>query len=292
MKRIVLDKGFLMAVSASDFRELSKEYQFLASASLLGECFKHFSSGFQSDDNRRRQIQNGMRKFSGRNHCLFRVDDLTAQHGEVSIRRPWFPLGEDDFREIYFNPEIIGKALSGHEEEAVHQWFSWVREEFESVCDCTKIKSPIWSWDEELERVSLDCANDRKKLRACLKTKIPIYREKISSDVGFVRKQYAWMRPFGYPSPELINERWILFRNIQTQLLIHLDLALLAAQGSENINDAKLINLCVDYRYCAVASQFGALATSDDGQKERLKLLCPEGEVLFFDHRSSSIQKF
>ena len=45
----------------------------------------------------------------------------------------------------------------------------------------------------------------------------------------------------------------------------------------------------LDYQYCILAAQFGALATGEKSQMERFRLLCPRGLTLFYEQGTGAV---
>lgn len=62
---VVLDKSFLRSVPKDVLMELSSRYDFLASATLMGECFQTFLPSQERDERTRRLNVGALMKFSG-----------------------------------------------------------------------------------------------------------------------------------------------------------------------------------------------------------------------------------
>jgi hypothetical protein len=140
--------------------------------------------------------------------------------------------------------------------------------------------SPVFKWDVDLARL-----RDAKspKLNSTIKERIPAYQQKIATDVKFVREQYAWMRPFRFPQPEKIDERWLLFRAIQCQLLVHLDSLRRRLDNRQlTMLPKEALHDLIDYDYCLVAAQIGTIATLEKAQHNRFRLLRPGGLILTY----------
>jgi hypothetical protein len=286
-----LDKGFLLGVQAKDFDELSSRYKFSATEELIGECLKHCSSRISTKPKKRRGVTRAMSKFASEQNSLQRIEctsDLLRQ--ELDIRRPSSPL-ESKYK-IWFNPAALDAKgeLPDEHADLVDLWSSLISESVEISANCiVKARSPIFDWDDELKEFASRKPLDLQKMNKLLLNKIPVYRARIANDIEFVRNQYRWFRPFGYPQPEQIDPRWALYRICQARLLFHLEILVYCANGT-TVEEKTLTHDWLDYQYCILGSLAGGLATSDEGQCERFRLMHPKGVLLFFNHGSRKVE--
>jgi len=90
---VVLDKSFLFGVRKEIIAGLSERYDFLASESLLGECFQSFIPSQKKDQRTRRENAAALMKFSNEDYRLFRIPSSGFLVGiEPRTRLPCWPL--------------------------------------------------------------------------------------------------------------------------------------------------------------------------------------------------------
>ena len=101
----------------------------------------------------------------------------------------------------------------------------------------------------------------------------------IRDDKESMRSFYGNHRTRIYPAPELIDERWTLFRWIQVYLLAGLDFLERHGLTSEP-NPEDLLHERIDLDYTIPALLVGGLACCEKRMIERFKFLRPDGFVL------------
>ena len=82
------------------------------------------------------------------------------------------------------------------------------------------------------------------------------------------------------PSPRIINNKWAIFRWIQSYTLIGLQHICRHESRSDSISNTKFSHDLLDTRYLISASLINGIATKDSAQKKRFKIMCPDGLVI------------
>lgn len=170
-------------------------------------------------------------------------------------------------------------------------WVAKVAEEVQISIEryTTSFLWPVYEWDESLKKLATDPNSTSEELKRLVRKKLPEFRRMITHDEDFLRAQYRWMRPFAYPPAEKISPQWLLFQTIQTLLLTHLNLIEKNGANAHKMTDRNTTHEWLDYQYCLLAAQTGALATGELSQKERFLQLHPNGLVLFYDHKTKIV---
>jgi hypothetical protein len=293
-RRVVLDKSFLIGAGKAVFVSLNDRYDFLAIDALLGECFQTFLPSQQRDEEIRKRNVCALLKFAEETSRLFRVKDTAYLVGtEARTRRPCWPIEDYIGSRIQFNPDYFDNErwLRDEETPTVERWSAWVAGNVQASLDCYSKGSlwPIRRWDAELASLFEKDGEPSMEAKSFVLEKLPEFRKRVAEDEDFVRAQYAWMRPLGYPAPDKISPHWLLYRSIQIQLLVHLNLI---ERNQANPIQMSLNNIThewLDFHYCLLATQFGALATGETSQMERFRLLCPNGLTLFYSSKAGSV---
>lgn len=215
---VVLDKSFLMGAGKAAFADLSSRYDFLATDTLLGECFQVFLPSHERDDKIRERNVWALLKFAEETSRLYRIAGTGFLIGiEARTRRPCWPIEDYIGSRIQFNPTYFDseRRLRAGEAPTVEQWSAYIADNVQVSLECYE-KGILWlvsKWDESLVHLSAETSQPSEEAKRLILCKLPEFRKRISEDENFVRTQYAWMRPFGYPSSEKISPRWLLFRS-------------------------------------------------------------------------------
>jgi hypothetical protein len=98
-------------------------------------------------------------------------------------------------------------------------------------------------------------------------------------DQDAMRAFYSNHRDKSRPPPELLNERWTLFRWIQVHLLAEMDFFMKYGPSIDPAKE-KLIHELLDLDYLILALLVGGLACREKRFVERFKFLRPDGAVL------------
>jgi len=115
---VVLDKSFLFGARNEISAGLSERYDFLASESLLGECFQSFIPSQKKDQRTRRENAAAVIKFSNEDSRLSRIPSSGFLVWiEASTRRPYWPIEDYIGSRIQFNPFYFKSALRMQNEE-------------------------------------------------------------------------------------------------------------------------------------------------------------------------------
>jgi hypothetical protein len=102
---------------------------------------------------------------------------------------------------------------------------------------------------------------------------------KVRDDPEDIRRFYANQRHSSFPRPELVDEKWALFRWIQVHLLAGLDF--IARHGLKtNPNQEKLLHELLDLDYLIPALLVGGLACRETRFLDRFRFLRPDGVIL------------
>lgn len=276
------------------FVELSSRYDFLASSPLLGECFQTFLSSQNRNEETRQKNAATLMKFtddSCRVFCLPSTEYLVGI--EDRTRRPCWPLKNYIGSRIQFNPGYFKNDLRMRKEEEriMEGWVAKVAEDVQISIDHydASFLWPFYEWDESLKKLATDPNSPSEEQKCLVRKKLPEFRRMITFDEDFVRSQYRWMRPFGYPQADKISPQWLLFRTVQTLLLTHLNLIEKNGANAHKMTDRNTTHEWLDYQYCLLAAQIGALATGESSQKERFLQIYPNGLVLFYDHKTQIV---
>lgn len=293
---VVLDKSFLFGVRKEVISDLSERYDFLASESLLGECFQSFLPGQKKDERTRHENAAALMKFSHDDSHLFRIPSSGFLVGiEARTRRPCWPIEDYIGSRIQFNPSYFKSALRMRKEEEpiVESWSAKVAESVQISLDSyiTGNLWPLYEWDDSLKQLAANPTTPISDLKKLIRRKLPEFQKRVAEDEAFVRSQYCWMRPLFYPAPEKISSRWLLFRSIQIHLLVHLNLVEKNCANVHAMTLLKTTHEWLDYQYCLLASQIGALATGEPSQMARFRQLCPNGVTLFYDSKSQEVME-
>lgn len=285
---VVLDKSFLVSVPRKDLVELAANDLFVATGPLVCELFKHLVPCADNPSDELALCLNGMSKFSNCDMPLVMFNDVALVDAELQNLKPSEPLGSREVDLIHF-PSDREIALSPLEIGALNDWQDWVN----GICARVRrllIKySLIREWIPELKAPGLDADHAARVVRQHL----PILRQRIASDVDFVLEQYSqFMRPANYPSAQVLNPSWLFYRQIQLELLLHLELYEKYMHFDiEVLEKRDITNDVVDYIYCMSAAHLGGFATCDKRNRDRFKLLCPEGLLLFWNGKSRQVER-
>jgi hypothetical protein len=288
---IVLDKDFLVSVSAKEFRSLFTDYEFLITQNLIGECMQYLPDG--SDATKQKRAINALRKFSEKVTAQPHIDGVGQLMSiEVDTRIPCWPLSDYVSSGIWFNPAYLNKELKlgpGHVDSLVGWHKLYVEKLSYEELKSELSLSPIFDWEPELQAIRK--TSDVTQLLRIVAAKLPGLRSRISTDIELVRSHYRWCRPFRYPPPEKIDPRWVLFRRFQADMLQHLE-AIDARCRSVKRNETNLIHDLRDYSYCIIAAQVGAIATNEIKQRERFLQMRPDGLVLRRNHVTGCVEEW
>lgn len=293
---VVLDKSFLRSAPKNLLMELSGRYDFLASATLMGECFQTFLPSQERDEETRKFNVGALMKFSDASCSLYSMPSVEYLVGlEVSTRRPCWPIEDYVRAKIQLNPTYFDEQYRMRDQEApvVEGWSEKVRENVQLSVESYN-RGELWptiEWDEDLKKMAEQNPRPCSELKKLARKLLPSFRRRIVEDENFLRAQYEWMRPFGHPSADKINPKWLLFRTIQVMLLVHLNLLEKNAAHAHGMTDKNTTHEWLDFQYCLLAAQIGALATGEHSQKERFLQLNPQGRVLFYDAQTRSVME-
>ena len=283
---VVLDKDFLISTSTAKCRELYKQYSFVVIESLLGECFQYLVD--PSDREKTTKAKNALYRFASNDTPLSGIELHQLRPLEIDTQVPCWPLEDYVNRDcLVFNEEFLNGRLqfSEAQKSAILDWRALHQKLFQGeIITSVPVHSPIFRWDEELAELRSEGSS---LLHSKILAKIPSFRARIATNSDFIRQQYSWMRPFAFPPARKIDERWLLFRAIQCQLLVHLDSLKRRVDEAQSkriqLGDLPIeptIHDLIDYSYCLVAVQLGAIATNEKKQQQRFRLLCPGGLIL------------
>lgn len=291
---VVLDKSFLRSVPKDVLMELSSRYDFLASATLMGECFQTFLPSQERDKKTRKLNVGALMKFSDASCSLYSIPSVEYLVGlEVSTRRPCWPIEDYVRAKIQLNPTYFdeGYRLRDQEEPVVEGWSEKVRESVQISIESYDRGElwPVIDWDDGLKKLSEQTPRPINELKQLARELVPTFRRRIVEDEDFLRAQYKWMRPFGHPAADKINPDWLLFRTIQVMLLVHLNLLEKNAAHAHRMTEKNTTHEWLDFQYCLLAAQIGALATGEHSQKERFRQISPQGRVLFYDAQTRNV---
>lgn len=293
---IVLDKNFLLSVGGSEFKNLSATYQFLLTENLIGECFQYLPKQDSNDpeyEQKRRQAINGLKKFSDGENTLARIDGVGPLiFAELSSGHPCWPLGDYGNKEVYINQSYLSGELELQQAHlgGLAEWKEQLLDRFDIESKTSQLShSPVVEWDAELK--ALRASGDVQTLRKVFIRKLPELRSRIGTDVEIVRAHYAWLRPFQYPAAKKLDSRWMLYRLIQASLWMHLD-SIEVRFGAGGLSQRNFTHEWIDYSYCMIASQIGAIATNEKKQKERFLRMCPDGLILWKNHITNLVEEW
>jgi len=118
-----------------------------------------------------------------------------------------------------------------------------------------------------------------KKSQEEIRARVRELSEEIRDDQDAMRGFYSNHRDKSWPLPELLDERWTLFRWIQVQLLAGLDFFMKYGPSTDPAKE-KLIHELLDLDYLIPTLLVGGLACREKRFIERFKFLRPDGVVL------------
>lgn len=118
-----------------------------------------------------------------------------------------------------------------------------------------------------------------KKSQVEIRARVRELSEQLRDDQDATRALYSNHRDRSWPAPELLNERWTLFRAIQVTMLAGLDFFV---RYGPNTDPAKenLIHEILDLDYLIAALLVGGLACREKRFVERFRFLRPDGVVM------------
>jgi hypothetical protein len=108
-------------------------------------------------------------------------------------------------------------------------------------------------------------------------------KQLVCRDSDVVRKIYDQIRLRSFPTAEMVDERWGLFREIQVYVLAALDYVFRYGDNHPDAVSTKIENEYLDLEYCITALLVGALASQDKQMIARFTSLRPDGFVLCQD---------
>ena len=159
--------------------------------------------------------------------------------------------------------------------------------EVESAFDSSleTAKSDARKWNKKLLQM-VEIWRDFKKIPALrdakpdeIKDRVDELRILIRDDRDDMRGFYGNNKPDTYPSPDLLDEEWALYRWTQANLLAGLDY--FVSYGPKNEpNREKLMHELFDVEYLICAVLVGGLASRDHRRIERFRLLRSDGVLL------------
>lgn len=291
---VVLDKSFLRSVSKVTLMELSSRYDFLASSTLMGECFQTFLPSQERDEQTRKLNASALMKFSDASCSLYGISSVEFLVGvEARTFRPCWPIEDYVRSKIQFNSAYFKDDPRMREEDVavVENWSKEISENVQISLD-SYTEGRLWpvrDWDEGLKELAAQTPIPTDEIKMRVRTLLPSFKRRVVEDDDFVRAQYKWMRPFAYPPADRICPKWLLFRTIQTMFLTHLNLLEKSAANAHNMTEKNTRHEWLDFQYCLLAAQIGALATGEHSQRARFRQILPRGDVLFFDAQTRKV---
>jgi hypothetical protein len=292
---IVLDKSFLIGVRTPMLNALLETYRFVATETLLGEGLQAFLPAQNKTPKQLEMNVRSLLKFSGSGGRLNRVMEIGPLISrEVRTRHPCWPIEDYVQSSVQFNPDYFGteRRLRDEDVAVVERWATFVSHSVDAATDLYVKQAwlaVLLKWDDDLARIGAGDSSSSELKRTIL-LKLPKFRARIGTDIEFVRDHYRrWARPFQYPRHDQLTERWNLFRLVQVQLLFQLNLLEKSAVGPLKMTRRVITHDWLDYQYCVLAAQFGAIATGERSQMERFLTLRPDGMILFYDQNSRTI---
>jgi len=256
---VVLDKSFLDGNSSAQLQfRVQNGWRFALSEALMHELLR------KRDD---RRIAN-LFKLQSIEKTLVLLPDIPEMfRAEAEKLKPAQDVLRGKFVSLrvqrgpsseYF--ELTGDALRSTEQRsAVLEW---------------KVGAVSELWHSFIKIRGLE-----KKGPEQIRARVRELSEEIRDDQNAMRAFYSNHRDKSWPRPELLNERWTLFRWIQVFLLAGLDFFVKYGTRDDPAKE-KLIHELLDLDYLIPALLVGGLACREKRFIERFKFLRPDGVVL------------
>jgi hypothetical protein len=103
---------------------------------------------------------------------------------------------------------------------------------------------------------------------------------RLSTNHSEIKRVFELIRSTEYPSPEEIDDQWVLFRDLQTQLLYLLRYLLDFGVSPIAINFENIEHDLHDMECCVIGSFTMKIATRDKKLKGMYEKICPKGEIV------------
>lgn len=244
IRHLVLDKSFLQGCQRDDLESIARSGTRFV---VIAETYVEVCTA----DNLREQL---LRKLHGLSEHVDILDHVgTLFKYERDNQRPCWPVAEHFIRGA-FNPNF---AFRFTDEQA-----RAIREEKDSI-EVTASSQFLGIVREiVMKNRGLDSEH--------------ICRE------DTIRQVYARLRAQAsrLPPPELLDERWAIYRKVQVDLLATFDY-LQNYNGTEFLRGAKRrAHDQTDFRVCIVGALVGGLAARDGMVKKYFQTLCPTGRLV------------
>jgi hypothetical protein len=255
MQYIVLDKSYLQGATSRQVQSLCENNVVLMIETLFYELLS-------TDEEQRAQC---FRKLPGENPVellprpgpLFRYEIANGKAAypvtEHILRIPFTfdldaTLDEERRRHLADSESKIIRAQEEYPEMAhdIGGWFPHLRsmKETERRAECKRLKSEMS--DDDVRAVYRDIAGEVED----------------------------------FPSHELLDPTWVLYRWTQARVIAGLDFVACYGFSIMNFNQKKLENHLHDMEYLTMAPLAGGIATRDKRLASNFELVCPGGRVI------------
>lgn len=242
VSRAVLDKSFLEGCTACELAKIAESgYRFVVTMEHYVEVCTGAKQGL-------------VRKLHSLSEHVDLLDHIgTLYKYEIENRRACSPVA-DRFIQGYLNPNFSfqftdeQRTAIAAECEHIETWSSNV---FEKIIQEVAIKSG------GLEALDAACADT-------------------------VRTVYGRLRLLnsGLPEPDLIDERWAIYRKVQMDLLATTDYLKAWNGRALSFRQERRRHDQVDFRICIVAALTGGLAARDKRLIGYFQAICPLGDLI------------
>lgn len=261
---IILDKSYLVGAPAKSINDLLSKHRLMMSETLFLEIL---TSGDES------HIQKCFGKFPQKENPVYLLPHSgNLMRFEKTSHKCSTPL-EDRILDIRyeFNPNL----RSGHHGLIIRKVAvpleEWKKNASASASGFTQKAETVCDWFPELK----DKTNisEEEKNKAIQKT---------SADINCVREVYSKLQEGilknegeKWPSAEIIDKEWALFRYVQFHLIGTLDLF-----WRHTSKEEKIVNAYLDMDYCILGSLTDGLATRDKVVEKFYRSVCPENILI------------
>jgi len=173
---------------------------------------------------------------------------------------------------VNFKPSenlLDGTAVFSYEEmmalfKHMHQY------EVEGVNSYKQISAGVHNYIPELRNIKVGYNRED----------IMFIYNKVAQDYDFVKFVYNDFRPEHFPPTKLLDQNWVIFRWLQTNLLYGIDYTRKYGVDNLEIDTPKFINTNIDINYVILGVLGDSIATFDKDLKFFYKLLYP-GKKIF-----------
>lgn len=262
--KVIIDKSWLIDIKTKELIDFAKENELILIAPLGYELFTSVNRMYvKSVWNKLANVRKAVKLLEGVSYFLkYEVE----KKERICNYSPHYLYEFNPSIELIEDNIILNKSQQEVIDKSKNYW------EIDGLISFKEICSGVYNYIPEMLNVGKN--STRESIQHILL--------KISDDEEFVKNVYDDIKPNEYPSAELINKNWAIFRWVQIILLYGVEYIRKYGVNNTSIISSKFAtaNSNIDREYLLIGSLFNSLATNDKDILYFFKLLCPDG-ILF-----------